>query len=476
MPSTILIVYDDADVRAWLADHLSAAGYEVVAAASGAAALAQLARESFDARILDLRMPGEDGLDVLRRVGQSAPSLEVIVSTGYADVGTVIECLRAGAGDVVPKPCAGAEITAAVSRALERRRLHLASALYQASRTIFASLTDARLPQRIVKAAQQILAADEVSLLVLEGDGRLHLANASGRAAASADGPPLALGERIAGRVLLQRTPVILNGPVEQDPRFRGLCGDQRIRSSIVYPLLAGERSVGVLNLCRVSNPQAFREADLELVAVLASQILLALENGRLARQMVGSERLASIGLVAAGVAHEINNPLAYALANLAFVEQHLGGLAELAGLLGGGAAPEAVRACWQGLGGGKLVEELKDAVRDSGEGMRRIRDITRDLRALARVDADSPETVADLNDAVRSAIRVASAQIRSHATLIERLGADLPVRGSPARLSQVLINLLVNAGQAMADAPAGRGEVVVTTRREGDRVVAQVA
>jgi two-component system, NtrC family, sensor kinase len=475
MPSTVLIVDDDADLRAWLRGHLEREGREVVEAADGVAALEEMRRATFDVMLLDLRLPEIDGTDVLRQALREAPELEIIVLTGNASVETAVRCLREGASDLLQKPCSGLDVSAAVSQSLERRRVRTAAAIYQACQVIFTSPTDARLPQRIVDAATRVMGADEASLLLLEADGCLHVAYTSGPAGALARSTPIRIGGGIAGRVLLARAPAILNGPARDDPRFRGVSGDARIRSSLVYPLLSGERAVGVLTLNRTVREQQFREQDIEPAAVLGAQILLALENTRLAKQLVGSERLAAIGMVAAGVAHEINNPVAYALANQSFVDSELNRLTELGVLLDTDADIESVRACWERLRGTQLLEELRQASREAGEGCGRIRDIVRDLRSAARSEKDSVASVAELNEVVRSAIRVASAEFRSRATLIEHLGADAQVRGEPGRLSQVFINLLVNAGQALADPALARREIVVTTRREGELVIAEV-
>jgi len=174
-------------------------------------------------------------------------------------------------------------------------------------------------------------------------------------------------------------------------------------------------------------------------------------------RRADASARLASIGRLAAGVAHEINNPLAYVIANVDWARERS---AELAG--DGAAGPDA-------------LDELRRVLDDAQEGASRVREIVRDLRLFAR-----PDDVAgkgDLRAAARSALAMAQNEIRHRARLESRLDEVPPVRGAEGRLGQVLLNLLVNAAQALPDASPQRHVVRLEVRRGGPgEVVAEVS
>ena len=118
----ILVVDDESTTRSAVARALRLTGYKAHAAGSGREALSELATHEYDLMLLDLRMPGMDGMEVLAQARQSYPDLLVIVLTAYATLAGAVEALRAGAADHLLKPCSLEEIEAAISGALERRR------------------------------------------------------------------------------------------------------------------------------------------------------------------------------------------------------------------------------------------------------------------------------------------------------------------------------------------------------------------
>nr|WP_171807017.1 ATP-binding protein [Corallococcus exiguus] len=161
--------------------------------------------------------------------------------------------------------------------------------------------------------------------------------------------------------------------------------------------------------------------------------------------RLVAAERVAAVGTLAAGVGHEINNPLAYLALNLEAARRNLA--AE------GAQAPSGVR-------------DALSSVRGAQEGAERIRLIVRDLQVFSREDAPERGLV-DLNALVPPAVRVVLHALRSRARLVEDFGPVPRVMGSEARLGQVLLNLLVNALQAIPEGDPGRHEVRVRTRTD---------
>ncbi|MEW6270013.1 MAG: sigma-54 dependent transcriptional regulator [Thermodesulfobacteriota bacterium] len=123
MPEAILIAEDEPGVRESLAEVLRDAGYTVETAADGATALAALERREFAIVVTDLRMPGADGLSVLRRARELSPQTVVMVMTAHGSIETAVEALRAGAADYVLKPVLFDDLLAKVERILEHREL-----------------------------------------------------------------------------------------------------------------------------------------------------------------------------------------------------------------------------------------------------------------------------------------------------------------------------------------------------------------
>ncbi|HYC23638.1 MAG TPA: sigma-54 dependent transcriptional regulator [Candidatus Bathyarchaeia archaeon] len=123
MAEAILVADDEPGVRESLAEVLRDAGYRVRTAADGAAALAALEEDEFAVVVTDLRMPGADGLAVLRRTRELAPQTAVVVMTAHSSIESAVEALRAGATDYLLKPVIFEDILVKVERLLEHRQL-----------------------------------------------------------------------------------------------------------------------------------------------------------------------------------------------------------------------------------------------------------------------------------------------------------------------------------------------------------------
>ena len=163
-------------------------------------------------------------------------------------------------------------------------------------------------------------------------------------------------------------------------------------------------------------------------------------ERNRLRAHVMLGERLASIGTLAAGVAHEINNPLTYVLGNIDHTIETLGrsDLAE--------------------------KEELLQALREARHGADRVRVIVRDLKAFSRVEEGRVAAV-DLRALLELTAKMAAHELRHRARLVLRLDGAPAVLADEARLSQVFLNLIVNAAQSIPEGRADDNEVRVEAR-----------
>jgi two-component system NtrC family sensor kinase len=470
MPGQILIVDDEKDIRRLLKEMLAFEGHEVTEAASGAEALERLHKAPFDLVVTDVRMPSMGGLELLRRVREVSPSTEVIVATAYAELDTALECMRAGAFDLLRKPFNLQELFTCISRALERHRFNISTDLVRMSQVLFEQNSLGQLPRAIVESVRSFMAADAVVLALPDTDGRLQVAHAHGLAGEDESALCLALGERLAGAHPTDRTPAVL-GPLGGDRRFKDVPELPASQSALVLPLAAGDRLLGVLIILRRSTGRPLGRGELDRASLLMSHAVLALENGRMAGQLSVSERMASVGLVAAGISHEINNPATFVLGNLQFIQQALH-------TLGRGVGQEPHGAKGASAWGPRQREEFEaiiQAVDEAYEGTRRICEIVRDMRALSRVD-DASVGWFDLNEAIRSALRITRAETTPTAVVTVELTDGLEVKGSPGRVSQVFSNLIINAAQALSDWNGPRREIRVTSRRMDERAVVEVA
>jgi two-component system cell cycle sensor histidine kinase/response regulator CckA len=187
-------------------------------------------------------------------------------------------------------------------------------------------------------------------------------------------------------------------------------------------------------------------------------------ERDRLVAQLTLADRLASVGTLAAGVAHEVNNPLTFVVSNLAFFKRSL---ERLRSLIAGASPIDDAQLL-------ALLEELDAAQADAAEGADRVRRIVRDLKVFSRADEDVRAPL-DVRQVVDGALRLTGNEIRHRARLVRQFGDVPPVLANEGRLSQVFTNLLVNAAQAIPDGAADRNEITVTTWTEGTEAVVEV-
>jgi signal transduction histidine kinase len=214
---------------------------------------------------------------------------------------------------------------------------------------------------------------------------------------------------------------------------------------------------------------------DLELRNFELAQEKAKLE--RLQAQIVHSEKMASLGQLAAGIAHELNNPVGFIYGNMDILNQCVEGLTELLNYydrnklnpeVASGAAQIKERIAYEAT-----LEDLNLIIKDCREGAQRIRDIVQNLRTFSRLDeAEFKES--DIHEGIDSTIRLLSRYYSSDNIRLSRdYGALPPVDAFAGQLNQVWMNLLVNAAQAVS---AKGGEVHIATRVEGDSVVVTIA
>jgi signal transduction histidine kinase len=298
------------------------------------------------------------------------------------------------------------------------------------------------------------------------------------------------LGELSAGRVAtVFDPPEAYIDPTACAPARAALAAEA---FEIAVPMLQGERLVGVLGLGAKRSGLFYTAGDAEFLRAVAQNAAIALDNAtayealeglnaeletrvldrtaalaasnqQLERafadlkqaevQLVQSEKLASLGRLAAGVAHEINNPVSFIASNVPPLQQRLERMTE--------AVPESIRG---------VLEEARELVDIMGRGAARTAAIVRDLRSFSRV-GEAPRKPIDLHEAIDVAVRLLEPRWRDRIVITRTYGVLPPVECDAGQMNQVFMNLLSNA----CDAIGARGAIEIRTAVEGSTVLVEI-
>lgn len=415
---SVLIVEDEGIVATDLKESLVELGYDAFAiAASSEEALAHASRRCPDVVLMDIRIKGErDGIETASLMRERF-GVPVVYLTAHADGPTVDRAKKTQPMGYLVKPVAEGELRSAIEialyrhdmerRLLERERL-LASTMH--------SMGDAVVAVDLSGAVTFMNAAAETLM---------------GVTAAQAKGKP--------ARDLLKISPSTVDAPAEP---LSAVLQHQRLL-----------RSHGA-ELTNVKSGESRTISDAVTPVNDHGQLLGAVmvfrditEEQKLQHRLEAADRLASLGTMASGVAHEVNNPLAIMRGNLDFVVSEL----------------RQVLADSSMTGVHALSSSLLEALHDADTAGSRIGRIVGDLKAFAGSPAH-PTTTADLNACITQVARATAGEYLSRATMSLSLG-DVPrVAADDAKLNQVMVNLIINAAQAITPGAVDKNRIEVTT------------
>lgn len=450
-PVSVLVVDDEKSIRTTVAAFLRAAGYDVEVAEDALQAEALLPSRPCDIVLCDIVMPRMSGTELLARLPSLVPHTLVIMMTGEPTVETAAQAVRGGACDYLVKPVAKDELLRVVGRVArlhelmaDKRALEAANRAHQeqleqlvAERTRELADTDARLR----------LALDAAGVMVLEWDLETDAVMETGPVAALFGLP--SRGQHGTGRDLLESL----------------LAEDRHLLPDAIAAAREAGGSVEVeFRLVNHEHGERWLRATGQVVGAgdgprtLFRGILQDVTEGKLLRSSLAqADRLASMGMLAAGVAHEINNPLSYVLYQLEYLSETI---------------PELLAMEARRDDGDRLQARLEEAL----AGASRIAEIARALGAFSRVEQVEPEPVS-VQVAAEHACRMAQNEIKYRARLETHYEEDLPrVMATEGRLAQVFLNLLVNAAHAIGDDRSASSLITVSVQAHDGRVVARVA
>jgi len=413
----VLFLEDSEDDVLLIERHLTRGGYTVESKRVDTpdAFRAALRNGAWDVVLSDYSLPGLNALSAIAIFRECGADIPFLVVSGAVGEETAVEVLKSGAHDVLIKSNL-ARLVPAVEReirdAAERRARREAEKNLAASEIKF---------RRIVETAHE-------GIWMLDRDGHTTYMNRR-----MAD--MLGMGESDTAQADLSRFPVdakvseAVSACLRGDSSgFSGQCRLRREDGSALWGLLALSSMVDDHGVC---------------FGHLAT-IFDVTEHHRLQEQLMVSDRMASVGILAAGVAHEINNPLAAILTNLHMAVETLPSL-----------KIDADSKSDQS----ELEEELHDAL----EASERLRDIVRDLKIFSRTPEAAMGPV-DIHRILDSSLRMAWNELKHRARIVRKFEPVPSVHGDESRLGQVFLNLIVNAVQAMEEGHADRNTITIST------------
>ncbi|MCC6749386.1 MAG: response regulator [Deltaproteobacteria bacterium] len=433
-PLRALFIEDSEDDVLLLLRELARCGYAVTheRVETAAGLRKALARGGWELVLADYHLPGFSPLEALALLKESGQDLPFLLISGAVGEESAVDALKAGAHDFLVKgrlarlgPAIERELREAQMRA-ERR---LAEEALRASEARY---------RRIVETAQEGVWVVDRELCTTFVNRRL--------AAMLGTTAEAMLGTSIFD-YLDDAWKQVARRQLHLD------LGTELAPCDFKYRRADGGTFWASLSISRILD-----EAG-EFVGGLA-MVTDVTEQRNLQAQLMTADRMASVGILAAGVAHELNTPLAAVVGNLDLAQQALQRLGPSSALTTDAA---------------ELVDELRDA-RDAAE---RMRQIVRDLRVFSRAEEDERGPV-DVVEVLESTLRVAWSELRHRAHVVREYRKVPAVGGNAGRLGQVFLNLIVNATQALPEDATrslaitlgtgldGQGRVVVTVRDDG--------
>jgi signal transduction histidine kinase/FixJ family two-component response regulator len=469
----VLVVDDDEAVNSLLSDVLSRHGYQTETADAADQALAKYRRDSYDVVVSDIKMPGMDGNELLRRIRAIDEDTAVILVTGHADLNSARDAVKSGAFDYVLKPFNLVDFVREVDDAVAETRRHrqVRDHRQQLELLIEERTQDLEFQSSVLQLEQErfhgILKSANFGLVVLNGD----------------DDGVMLINEQ--ARSYLQ----VPNGHGDEcfNEHYASLFPNE-ISEHVGQLVAAVKQSRTVCRLPAFTNAAGLI-LEMQSYPVLSGGTLRATvivvndisERIKLEDQLLMSSKLAGIGELAAGIAHEINNPIGFVASNTRMLRRYVTDLAELIGeyhkLKGIVAAGQTaagllgkIEALEQQLDLGYLLADMQSLVAENRDGIERVVKILRDLKNFSRTDDEAPQQV-NLNDVIGDALNLARNELKYKAKVETELGELPTIAGHPSQLSQVFINVLVNAAHAIED----KGTIAIATRALDDKIVATV-
>lgn len=447
----ILIIEDDKEVSEFCQDVLNAEEYETIVATTGEDGLKMLSESYYDLAIVDLKLPGMDGIEVLKEIRKKSENTSVIIFSGFGKIEQAVEAMKLGAYDYLTKPFSVDELRLNVKRCFEQQRLHTEvgglrniKTLYKVSIMMSSLMEVDKVLDLILKIACDIVKADSGSLMLIdEKNHELTIGVAMGMPEDVAKTVRVKVGERVSGWVAKTGEPLLLIDGLNKQPQFKDLETNPTIKSAICVPLKTKDKIVGVLNVSNKGSAYVFTKTDLALLKEVADDAAVAIENAKVYERLKELDKLKSEFISV--VSHELRTPLTVIIS--------------------------AVENLSDGIFGNLSDAQLK-WVKEIGNSASRLNQLISDILDISKLESGQIEIRREknkINDLIRKIVAQMTALAKKKDILLKFSLPSQPlfVMIDPRRIEQVLINLIDNA---IKFTPAG-GTIEVSAEPVDDEV-----
>jgi PAS domain S-box-containing protein len=487
-----------------------------------------------DLLVLEVRDGFDTYLDAIRKDGAAKGLMLVQTATGEKRIweynnnlrteGVTAPIVRAIAHDITEHLRAEKAVT----------RLSQENAIMaEIGRIISSTLNIEEVYERFAEEVRKVVAFDRVSVNIINPDRTsVIIAYAFGTKVRDIqEGSLIPLDDQLNEDVVSGRQCILIQLEGESElikKGYRNLVKHFQagIRSAMIVPLISKDQVIGIFHLQSL-KPNAYAELDLRLAERVGNQIAGAIANAQLFTErkqaeealkrnqeelikkneeieasrrtlqlaleeleaaykelkatqakILQQEKMASIGQLAAGVAHEINNPMAFISSNLGTLNKYVNRLtefiqtqSEVIESLNATDAIEELNRKQKELKLDYIIEDIKGVITESLDGSERVQKIVQGLRSFARVD-EAEYKYANINECIESTLNIVWNELKYKATLKKDYGNIPLTKCYPQQMNQVFMNLLINAGHAIEK----QGEIMVKTRDEDGSILIAIS
>jgi len=484
--STVLMVIEDGEVRSRIEAQLTQLGYRVLSCTEPGEASELMRAEEPQVILVDVFLSDCEGFSLIESVRELSTYVPIVATAVENRNDLVVDALRSGATCFLAWPFGSDTLGSTIQRCLRMENLFLGesrrsdlSALLQIQHAISSGIPEHQMLDLLLQEMIRQTSADRGTIMLLEKDERnLRIAASYGLSSDVVRQERIPVGDQVSGWVVMHNQPRMVFGNAGGNSRRDGK--EKNASVGLCLPMRGRDKVLGALCLTRIEGTAPFTRDSIDLGILLGSEVAQAIERNadeakqlNLERNLARHDKLLTIGELASGIAHEINNPLGYVNSNVDTLKNYLDGIIPvLEKLVPGNGGPDfdGALAAMQAINLDYIAADLPECIEETREGIGRVLTIISDLKALAREDSVEMDTL-DIHKVLEGAVNIVWNQIKHKAQLVREYTDAPAIACYPSQLGQVFLNLLHNAVQAIES----NGRIVLRTGKRNGFVFVEV-